>query len=101
MTKTYRNPRAIIREEYGSSTNLLTPDVVRVVGRHTGSDRWAAEISIGEGMERGTWLAGVSVVTVDADGNTDRDIERSTAFLSENREDAIADAVDYAEALFR
>lgn len=69
--------REILRREYGSSRNMMTPDVIRrgKLGRHT-----AYELATGYGLEPGSILYGVSVVRVCDDGSTMRLYDASRVF---------------------
>jgi hypothetical protein len=75
--------REILKREYGSSKNLLTPNVITrgKLDRET-----AYELSWGHGMEPGSHLYGISIVyvTYDSDGTygTERDYDRSCCFSS-------------------
>jgi hypothetical protein len=75
--------REILKREYGSSRNLLTPNVITrgKLDRDT-----ACELSWGHGMEPGSHLYGVTVVRVTSvtDGThvTERDYDASCCFSS-------------------
>lgn len=66
----------LLRREYGTSRNMLTPH--RIAVGKLGPNA-AYEISVGEGIEPGTRLYGVSVVQM-VDGKTERDYEASCCF---------------------
>lgn len=76
------SPAEILRREYGTSRNLMTPRRVRVGSLPGG----AYEISRGEGIprdsfsSRGPTIFGVSIVWLNPDGTTRRDTTRAGAF---------------------
>jgi hypothetical protein len=69
--------REILRREYGSSRNLMTPHVLRVgkIDRET-----AYELSSGAGFDPGSTVYGVSIARVLPDGSTERDYDASACF---------------------
>ena len=70
--------RELLRREYGSSRNPMTPRLIAIgkLGRDA-----AYELAGGEGIEPGTRIYGVSVVRV-VDGKTERDHNSSDCFSS-------------------
>lgn len=65
--------RQIIKKEYGKSKNFMTPHILRY-GKI--SKNVAYELSKGTGFKHET-IYGVSIVTIDKQGNTKREFELS------------------------
>jgi hypothetical protein len=76
---TYLSAREILRREYGTSRNFLTPHVVT---RGKLAPHVAYELSSGPGLEIGSTIFGVSVVRIDDDGTTERLHEDSACFTT-------------------
>ena len=72
-----RTAREILRAEYGSARNFMTPHVIT---RGKLARSVAYELSSGNGREWGTSIFGVSVVRVREDGSTERDYDASCCF---------------------
>ena len=70
--------RQIIKKEYGNSKNFITPYILRY-GKI--SENVAYELSEGTGFEHNA-IYGVSIVTVDEQGNTKREFDLSKHFDS-------------------
>lgn len=69
----------ILRAEYGTARNFMTPNVVT---RGKLTPNVAYELAWGTGLEYGSKLYGVSVVRLHEDGSTERDYDSSTCFSS-------------------
>lgn len=91
------NARDIIKAEYGDSKNFITPHVIKIVSIVRG--RVAAELSHGRGIEPGTWVVGVSVASVDEEGNSTREHELSTSFSAPTYGKALRQAESYIDDL--
>jgi len=88
----------IIRKEYGTSKNFITPNKIKV-GKI--KDNIAYELSSGSGFEPGTTVYGVSVVLLDKEGNTHRDIGLSESFQSKAKAERYIKKLKDDPTLFR
>jgi len=85
------NARDVIKKEYGSGRNFMTPHVIDTFWLVP--DLFVVELSDGTGF-RNDRIVGVTVVSVDDEGNTKRERELSKCFHSPNADMKAGSYVD-------
>lgn len=98
VTKGYATAREMFQSEYGTSKNMLTPNVVTYGGVLDGPRPFAFEVASGEGIIAGSVLVGVSVVVGTAEG-VERSYDLSTAFSGDDINATIDQALAYVGKL--
>lgn len=88
----FKTPLQVIRAEFGASTNMMTPERLKVGWVIPG--RVAYELSEGEGFAHEP-IFGLSLVIVKENGHTERDFDNGGCFESRKAaEDRIAELAE-------
>ena len=93
-------PEDVFQRAYHGHKNIMTP---RLHGCAFARGNRAYEISSGEGLTRGSWLVGVTVVSFVTDGpelhTVTKEFDLSKSFTSDEFSEAMKEAQEYAKTL--